>query len=374
MREEDRERKTGRMKITAGLGSIDEYVRFVKAGADECFCGYVPYFWTKKYGTWAPLNRREVLCSNVQIGSESELGILAQMVRRYQKPVHLTFNSLYYLPQQYPEIAEIIASCMKLGFHSFIIADPALIVYLRKQKIDCEIHLSGEMGEVSTGSIAVLSRLGLTRVIFHRKNTFSDMKAVTRMLTDADSGEENQKKLMEFEAFVLNENCQFTGAFCNSFHGDEFGHLCHVPYWLAPVSRLSGRSSGKLSGESSGDTPLWKEEWERMSREELIDEDGTLTGYEEAETDETEDGYLCGMSGCGLCALWKLQEAGITHLKLVGRGNYVDFMERDIHNLSRAREILEMSATETEFIDRMKRELFPDGCGRSCYYWIDRTK
>ena len=31
------------MKIVAGLGSIDEYERFVKAGADEFFCGYVPY-------------------------------------------------------------------------------------------------------------------------------------------------------------------------------------------------------------------------------------------------------------------------------------------------------------------------------------------
>ena len=27
------------MKITAGLGSIDEYERFVQAGADEFFCG-----------------------------------------------------------------------------------------------------------------------------------------------------------------------------------------------------------------------------------------------------------------------------------------------------------------------------------------------
>ena len=26
------------MKIVAGLGSIDEYERFVKAGADEFFC------------------------------------------------------------------------------------------------------------------------------------------------------------------------------------------------------------------------------------------------------------------------------------------------------------------------------------------------
>ena len=46
------------MKITAGLGSIDEYVRYVEAGADEFFCGYVPYEWNKKYGTVLPLNRR----------------------------------------------------------------------------------------------------------------------------------------------------------------------------------------------------------------------------------------------------------------------------------------------------------------------------
>ena len=38
------------MKIVAGLGSIDEYETFVKAGADEFFCGYVPFPWAEKYG------------------------------------------------------------------------------------------------------------------------------------------------------------------------------------------------------------------------------------------------------------------------------------------------------------------------------------
>ena len=46
------------MKITAGLGSIDEYERFAQAGADEFFCGYVPFSWAEKYGTVMPLNRR----------------------------------------------------------------------------------------------------------------------------------------------------------------------------------------------------------------------------------------------------------------------------------------------------------------------------
>ena len=106
------------MKITAGLGSIDEYERFVQAGADEFFCGYVPFSWAEKYGTVMPLNRREVLCYNVQLGAYSELEILSHMVKKYKKPVHLTFNSLYYLPKQYPEIGDIIEQCMKLGFRS----------------------------------------------------------------------------------------------------------------------------------------------------------------------------------------------------------------------------------------------------------------
>ena len=47
------------------------------------------------------------------------------MVRKYQKPVHLTFNALYYIPEQYPEIATIIRQCMGFGFRSYILADPA---------------------------------------------------------------------------------------------------------------------------------------------------------------------------------------------------------------------------------------------------------
>lgn len=357
------------MKITVGLGSIDEYIRFVRAGADECFCGYVPYSWTKKYGTQVPLNRREVLCCNVQIGAESELEILAGMVRRYGKPVHLTFNSLYYLPEQYPEIAKIIVSCMELGFQSFILADPALMVYLREQEIDCEIHLSGEMGEINTGSVRVLSRLGITRVIFHRKNTFSDMRAVIKSNLDGSLSSMMPTAAAEwmapafpteYEAFVMNENCQFAGAFCNSLHGDELGHLCRVPYWLAPVCRQGAE----------------EDRWNRLREKGLIDGNGELTGTQHLqsenetgkENEEIEDGYLCGESGCGLCALWQLRQAGITHLKLVGRGNYADFMERDIRNLSRAREILGYAASEDEFQRQVRKELFPGGCSGNCYY------
>lgn len=316
------------MKIVAGLGSLDEYIRFCDAGADEFFAGYVPYEWNKKYGTVLPLNRREVLCSNVQLGAFSELEILAAMVKKYGKPVHLTFNALYYIPEQYPEIAKIIRQCMELGFQSYILADPALICYLRREHIDCEIHLSGENAEVNSRMFSVFQRQKIRRLIFHRKNSFDDMKRVVQ----AGHGE-------EFEAFVLNELCHFTGAFCNSLHCDEMGYLCRVPYRLGPAK------GGDCMADQSGSA---------LERAEQLLYD--------------EDGYLCGFTGCGLCALYQLQQAGITHLKLVGRGNYTDFMERDIRNLRKALEILEQSDSEEEYQKKMKQTLFSKGCSGNCYY------
>ena len=38
------------MKITAGLGRLENFSRLVKAGADELFAGFVPLAWLEKYG------------------------------------------------------------------------------------------------------------------------------------------------------------------------------------------------------------------------------------------------------------------------------------------------------------------------------------
>ena len=339
------------MKITAGLGSIDDYPRYVRAGADELFCGYVPFSWSEKYGTVLPLNRREVLNYNVQIGSFSELEILANMVQKYQKPVHLAFNSLYYRPEQYEEITQIIQQCRSIGFDSYILADPALLVYLRKEKIDCEVHLSGDLGTVNSAMTEVFAKEYPKRIIFQRKNTISEMRAVIRHITaQKEAARKEWTYPTEFEAFALNELCQFSGAFCNSLHCDEMGYLCRVPYWKKPMSFSESKLEKQEKNRPGENISI--SEWDSAS---------------ELMNPVSEDGYLCGATGCGLCTLKQLSDAGITHLKLVGRGNYTDFMERDIRNLRRTLEILEDSSTEEEYIRAMKAELFPNGCSHMCY-------
>ena len=324
------------MKIVAGLGSIDEYETFVKAGADEFFCGYVPFSWAEKYGVIHPLNRREVLFYNVQIGSMSELQILKKMVDYYGKPVKLTFNSLYYTGEQYPVIAEIITQCMAAGFENFIIADPALMLYLRQQKINCGIHLSGETAEVNRGMLEQMLPFGIRRVIFHRKNSLEDMQSCIK-----EAGFPH-----EYEAFILNELCHFSGAFCNSLHCDELTHLCRVPYELGNLHK--------------------KEETDAAQKD--VAETDRIQGKEGKGLPLDEDGYLTGSTGCGLCALYRMKQVGITHLKLVGRGNYTDFMEKDIRQLRKVLDILENFDSEAQYQKKMKASLFPDGCSRNCYY------
>ena len=109
------------MKIIAGLGCIDDYIKLVKAGADEVFCVYVPYEWNKKYGSLFPLNRREVLYYNIQINSLEDMKILKKMVDKYKVPVSITFNYLYYIEEQYEEIINIMNDLINIGLNILFI-------------------------------------------------------------------------------------------------------------------------------------------------------------------------------------------------------------------------------------------------------------
>lgn len=316
------------MKIVSGLGSIDDYRILAEAGADEFFCGYVPYRWVKKYGVLSPLNRREVLYYNVQISSFGDLKILRRMIEDYQVPVKITLNSLYYTKEQYPMVEELIKECMDCGFDTFIIADPALIYHLRNRQIPCIIHLSGEMAEVNRNMISLMNEFEIRRYIFHRKNTIEDMTSCIQ----------NNKKQTEYEAFIMNELCHFSGAFCNSLHCDELTHLCKVSYELARVT------SKKIP-----------EQILTMNREE----------YEEV---LSINEYAVGSTGCGLCAIRRLAAAGITHLKLVGRGNHPEWMRQDIIVLKKTIKLARSCGSEADFVHGIRRNLLKKSCSRRCYY------
>ena len=89
--------------------------------------------------------------------------------------------------------------------------------------------------------------------------------------------------------------------------------------------------------------------------------------HEEMLANESEE-YVTGSTGCGLCALKALQEAGVTHLKLVGRGNHTAYMEEDIRQMKRALALVDEIADMEQYKHKIREELFSGKCSHNCYY------
>lgn len=272
-----------------------------------------------KHGRNYPLNRREVMYYNVQIGSESELMILRRMIDKLQVPVSIAVNALSYGADLYNEIEEIIRKCISMGYESYIVADPGMIDCLSDIE-GIKLTVSGELGEMNAGVLRSVRSRAVKRIIFPRQTTISEMKVLCSTFPDDEN--------IEYEAFALNEKCHFTGAYCNSYHCDELCHICRVPYRLVRYDEE----------EPETDVETIAEEYEGV-----------------------------GMTGCALCHLWKMKQVGVTHLKLVSRGNSSEDTVTDIQALRRAIDILEEAESEAEYVKRLFDEIFPNGCSGNCY-------
>lgn len=395
------------MKIVAGLSCIDDYIRLVEAGADEVFVGYVPYEYTKKYGNLFPINRREIFYINTQINSLSDMKILKKMVDKYKVPVSITFNNIYYIEEQYEYIGQIIKDLVSIGFEQFIIADIGIILYLKEHNINCSIQLSGECAETNRLSMDFFNRMNIKRYIFNRKTTIEEMKSCidyngSNKIKDKIYDEENKKYIdksriivksdkyqiksllknkekfnkeikksinettsfaaasdhkssckinMEYEAFILNERCHYTGAFCTSLHCDEMIHLCEMPYQMGKIDELSF------------DFPSVDEKLEKYY-------ETNIHRHKEKVKEDYGQSYRLGSTGCGLCSLKKLELAGVTHLKVVGRGEAVENIEKDIMYLKKALDLLDKVEELCECGAKLKESLFESECSKKCYYNI----
>lgn len=298
-----------KMKISAGFGSCDDYDKLCDAGADELYCGFVPFEWLNKYGNILPMNRREVYFCGMQLDSFGEMRRLREKIERRNVPVSLTFNSLYYAPEQYEILTGLLDKLIGIGFDRFIIADLGLAWHIRQNKLQCNLMLSGECGEYNRLSMEFYKRFGFSRYIFRRNMSVSDMAECRKVAPEA-----------EYEAFMLNERCRYTGAFCFGLHCDELPYSC----------RLNCRTN-------------------RIGDKNMKDDMQKSTC--------SPDGF--GAGGCGICAMEKLKNAGITHLKVVGRGAHIENIERDVRIL---REIIDGNLK----VDKIRAD-----CAINCYYRKD---
>jgi len=255
--------------ILSPLRSVSEVDPLKAAGADEFYCGLAAPGWKKKFGA-AWTNRRDPESAGVL--DEQALGEIISAAG--SAPVHVTLNSPHYPPGAVQMLAEYGTRLLQdMGVCALIVADMDLLLALIERGHAADLHLSSVATSTNAASARFFRDLGVSRIILPRHLTLAE---IDRCVIDGVS----------FEAFLINDGCVFEEGLCATTH--DAGTFC-----LADGDGLKDMPPGILDRYA-----FWK--WVQNN-----------CGC------NTSNGFPLGP--CGLCAIPRLQAAGVRSLKVVGR-------------------------------------------------------
>jgi putative protease len=257
------------MKILSPLRSASEVGPLLTAGADEFYCGLAPPGWKKRFGA-AWTNRRHPDSAGVL----NEQALLEIIAAAGSIPVHVALNSPHYPPGAVEMLAEFGGRLLQdLGVSALIVADMDLLLALIDAGHAADLHISSLVTVSNAASSRFFQGLGVSRIILPRHLTLTE---IDQCVVDG----------VGFEAFLINDGCVFEEGLCATTH--DAGTFC-----LADGDELKGMPTGLLERYA-----FWK--WTQNN-----------CGC------STSRGFPLGP--CGLCAIPRLQAAGVRSLKVVGR-------------------------------------------------------
>jgi len=257
------------MKILSPLRSASEVGPLLDAGADEFYCGLAPPGWEQRFGTsWT--NRRDPGAAGVL----NEQALAAIIAAAGSLPVHVALNSPHYPPGAVKILVEFGSRLLQeMEISALIVADMDLLLALIEAGHAAKLHLSSLATSTNVGSSRFFRELGVSRIILPRHLTLAE---IDQCVIDG----------VEFEAFLINDGCVFEEGLCATTH--QAGTFC-----LADGDGLKDMPEGLIDRYA-----FWK--WTQNN-----------CGC------STSKGFPLGP--CGLCAIPRLQAAGVRSLKVVGR-------------------------------------------------------
>lgn len=328
------------MNIITPLSRIEELEPLLAAGADELYCSVVPRDWKAKFKSSA-VSRR--LFSSLADESDLELAIAGSAARG--KAISLVLNAQHYTSEQIDCLLQLARRFAAMGGHAVIVADPMLLSLIAAELPALAIHLSSVASCRNAESSAFFRQLGVTRVIFPRDMTLAEMARISKASHN-----------LTFEAFVLNDGCVFEEGVCHSIHlpAQLGGAICMDKYGYR-YARTDGQrlDSFEEVALATNDEQYQRWLWHRFSN-----------GFS-----VTPEGYSFGP--CGLCALPRLRQAGISAIKIAGRDAPLARKLKSVELVRRVRDRMDEVNPEIDlmsFAQGARGESYRCQDGRFCYY------
>lgn len=296
------------MKILSPVDHPDEVASLVEAGADELFCGLTSDRWLSRY-TIAAVSRRSARIANLE--SLDLLGKTVALAHERGVPVCLAVNEHYYTQAQQAWLLEHVGDALALGIDALIIADPALLLTLRKAGVRSELHLSTGTTILNSEAARFFADLGVSRVTLERQQTVGEIEALVRKTPG-----------LETAVFVLNGRCPNIDGLCTFDHtqlpGEAFKNACMVPCRVRCHAAGSPSDPDDRCGAEDGAEAVQPSTGAGASAVSVADEAARVAPVVRQQVWQR---HHMDDSPCGACALHDFDRIGVTHLKIVGRGN-----------------------------------------------------
>ncbi|HNY30144.1 MAG TPA: U32 family peptidase [Fibrobacteria bacterium] len=326
-----------RIRIVAPLHRPEEVPDLARAGADEIYCGYLPPDWISRYGDWDGLSRRQGTVANLSF--PDQLRRTARACAELGMGSALALN-VRFTEAQIPSVLDIALLWESAGGTSVVVSCPNLLLALDRSGSRLQRHLSLLANCANSAAIRLFLPLGVSRFVLPRELTIAEMARIAAV----EPG-------LEYEAMSYHDKCTFVDGLCGFYHDTVQAVETDLPAdfdasdpSLPCVERIDPGYEGHGCGiafASSQGAPF-------------------------------TFGTRSSTPGCAVCDVAALADAGVTFLKIGGRGLPLAEKIRAIRRLRDAADRRE-SSTAGRAAPIPPQDPSRKGCreGR-CYYGTDR--
>lgn len=209
-----------KIKIISSLDhdtSKNDVINYANDGIDEFYFGFMPQKWIQKYG-WEICANRRPYPVHPHITDWGKANELIKTVHKKKKNIYLALNEHSYIKKQYKLLIPLLKKMIDFDIDGILVADLALINYLKINKIKIPIHLSIGAGTFNSETVKFFYKLGAERIILPRKLTISEIKQIMV----------NSPKKVKFEIFLIGEWCRYNDAYCFNVHGYNKNEFCKI--------------------------------------------------------------------------------------------------------------------------------------------------
>ncbi len=308
------------MRILAPVDHVEEIGILAEAGADEFYGGFVPAEWNIAYADVGSLNKRTFADAQFSTAAELTAGVAA--AHALSRPFFLTLNNNFYSAAQLPLVLSEVERAVNLKIDALIVADPGLILEIKRRRFPIELHISILAGVMNSAAARFYGDLGAARVVLDRSLTTAEAARIIAAEPE-----------MDFEAFLMYGKCPNVEGLCSFFHDDSPEHIwpCGYPCDLVPAAAATPAAAVQAT---------WS---------------GTPRG-----------------NACGLCGYYELEKAGLAAVKIAGRGRRTEEKLQAVRAIAALRDVSLTGAgpgAMAEMARHVHVDMFDSGCDPySCYF------